>query len=204
MYYLQTPRISLVSSSVGVYPERPACVRAESAICFIKLEFWSTKRVSCSRSQSSALITTKSLPFRRVTLMGICSLITCSTKLLSLSRNWLTLIVSTIAPSNMYGNTVHHSLSALTVQSTRTQFPLRSNAPVIADVISRVVDYCCFKYRPLDKRLIEQIVGSEMPVPMGVSPFAYGPGAEVEGIKRGSPGPGRVARGCLHAGNDAW
>jgi hypothetical protein len=38
----------------------------------------------------------------------------------------------------------------------------------------------------------------------GMSPLADGPRVQAEGIKRGSPGPGQVARGCLHAGNDAW
>ena len=115
----QTPRISSSCSFVGAYPLRVAWVALESAIWRMRLEFWSTYKVSWSRSQSSALITTKSVPFRRVTRRGMCWVTTCSTKVFRLSRNLFTVVESMGTAPIRYGVAVQSRRNALTRQSSR-------------------------------------------------------------------------------------
>jgi hypothetical protein len=128
-YYPQIPVISFSCSSFGLYPWPRLWVSIEAAICCTRFRFWSTCRVSCSRSQSSALKTTNAAPARRVTLSGSCLLTTCSTRLLRLSLNLFTLMVSikspicTEMPYNYISkaltkrSTIAHAKSAWAVQS---------------------------------------------------------------------------------------
>ena len=93
-YRLQMPMISFNCSSVGWYPILLEWVLRDLATCCIRLLFCKIYKLSCSRSQSSALITIKSSPALRVTFSGSWLLTTCSTRDLILSLNLFTLTAS--------------------------------------------------------------------------------------------------------------
>lgn len=119
-YCPQRPVISFNCCFVGLYPVPLEWVSRESAICCIREPFCSTCSVSCSRSQSSALTTTKSAPARRVTLIGVWLLTTCSTKDFKLSLKRFTLMESIIFTS-CTAFPYNHSSNALARQCTGHQ-----------------------------------------------------------------------------------